>query len=486
MIKHLKKLYRLAAAIKEAPQVYYSNLLRQWINEELAKTYTHFFEKKHESGEVKRVFSINTLLGSGGAAQVVADLQQILESAHIKNSLGVSYLHYKAGGDSKNIVLIDKLKSGYWAALQRQAHNEGLLELVYPESFNLDQLPVFTQADILHLHNLHHDYFSLLALPRLTSQKAAVWTLHDEHSLTGHCFCSNIIDSNNAFEHCSKWLSGCGFCPKKVEMGINQDNSAFLWQLKKQVYAKSFFVATAPSRWLVSRLQASPLFAGKTIRYVPNGCDLEVFKLQDKAAARAALQLPSHKKIALFSADSGLMNPFKGGTFVYGLYERFKRKKDWLFLNLGSHNGNSKQTKDKEQNWMEAPYVADRLQLAQYYAAADVLLTPSLADNAPLVVIEAQACGLPVVAFATGGIPELIEHEKTGYVARYADSEDLARGLELWMEKIPNELKQISQAAAKRMANEFSLKRMASGYMNLYREILEEPQLLQTKQINNS
>ena len=70
-------------------------------------------------------------------------------------------------------------------------------------------------------------------------------------------------------------------------------------------------------------------------------------------------------------------------------------------------------------------YVADQNILAKYYSAADILLYPSIADNCPLVVLEAMACGLPVVSFETGGIPELVEHKVNGYIAEYKNPNDL-------------------------------------------------------------
>ena len=55
--------------------------------------------------------------------------------------------------------------------------------------------------------------------------------------------------------------------------------------------------------------------------------------------------------------------------------------------------------------------------LALYYAAADAFLIPSLEDNLPYTVMESLSCGTPVIAFTTGGIPDMVRHEHNGYLA---------------------------------------------------------------------
>src|SRR5690606_18588812 len=63
------------------------------------------------------------------------------------------------------------------------------------------------------------------------------------------------------------------------------------------------------------------------------------------------------------------------------------------------------------------------------YNAADIFIAPSLAEVFGYVILEALRCGTPVIAFNTGGIPDLIEHKGNGYLAKYKDAEDLAAGI---------------------------------------------------------
>ena len=72
-------------------------------------------------------------------------------------------------------------------------------------------------------------------------------------------------------------------------------------------------------------------------------------------------------------------------------------------------------------------YLSDDNQIVALYNAVDLFVTSSLDENLPNTIMEAMACGTPCVGFQTGGIPEMIDHLKNGYVARYQDAEDLAQ-----------------------------------------------------------
>ena len=78
-------------------------------------------------------------------------------------------------------------------------------------------------------------------------------------------------------------------------------------------------------------------------------------------------------------------------------------------------------------NVVAVDYVSDERDMVALYNAVDIYVTPSLQDNLPNTIMEAMACGTPCVGFNVGGIPEMIEHQHTGYVARYKDAEDFAK-----------------------------------------------------------
>ena len=77
---------------------------------------------------------------------------------------------------------------------------------------------------------------------------------------------------------------------------------------------------------------------------------------------------------------------------------------------------------------MVGPVTEDRL-LAMFYSAADVMVVPSRQEAFGQTALEAFACGRPVVAFDVGGLPDIVDHQSTGWLARPFDTEDLAAGI---------------------------------------------------------
>jgi len=121
----------------------------------------------------------------------------------------------------------------------------------------------------------------------------------------------------------------------------------------------------------------------------------------------------------------------------------------------------------------DAGYVEDRDELAKLYAAADIFLFASPAENFPCVILEAMASGCCVVATPTGGVVEQIEHGCSGLLARSISSETL--GIELQIALASRELRlRLGSAARERVWCEFSESLMIERHLELYREIINE------------
>ncbi|MNL44569.1 N,N'-diacetylbacillosaminyl-diphospho-undecaprenol alpha-1,3-N-acetylgalactosaminyltransferase [compost metagenome] len=109
--------------------------------------------------------------------------------------------------------------------------------------------------------------------------------------------------------------------------------------------------------------------------------------------------------------------------------------------------------------------------LAKCYSAADVFIAPSLEDNLPNTVMESLACATPVVAFKTGGIPDMVKHLENGYLADYKSAEDLATGIE-WLyhdENAPD----IQKEARRTILNQFSEVVIAEKHLLLYQSLID-------------
>jgi glycosyltransferase involved in cell wall biosynthesis len=104
-----------------------------------------------------------------------------------------------------------------------------------------------------------------------------------------------------------------------------------------------------------------------------------------------------------------------------------------------------------------------------YYRSIQLFLSTSLHEGIPLSILEAMACGLPIVAPRVGGIPEIIEDGKQGVLVEQRTPANFARSC---LEVIRSESLRIAMgsSARERFVNHFSSSRMASSYLDLYRE----------------
>ena len=341
--------------------------------------------------------------------------------------------------------------------LRRILMEQGLMDVYLPsDSYFLMKYVNEISPNIIHLHNIHGGYFQTNLLPKLAKIAPIVWTFHDMFPITGHCA--------HSFE-CEKWKTGCGNCERlDIYPSIKKDRTKFLWNYKNRIYNSADFTIVTPSLWLKKCVEQSFL-KNKEVRLIYNGIDLETFKKNDKAEARSELALPQDKKIVLFSANGGVKNPFKGGDFVFQSFEKLKNRSDILFLNIGGKN------EEKSANWLDFGYIKEPQTMAKLYSAADIYLFPTLADNCPLTAIESLACGLPVVTFETGGVPEIVENNKTGFLVKYKNGEMLTEALEKLLDD--DDLRQKMSENAVAASKRFSSKRMALEYLKLYEELLK-------------
>jgi glycosyltransferase involved in cell wall biosynthesis len=85
--------------------------------------------------------------------------------------------------------------------------------------------------------------------------------------------------------------------------------------------------------------------------------------------------------------------------------------------------------------------------------------------------MEALACGTPAVAFDVGGIGDLIEHQRCGYLARPHEVDDLAHGL-AWVLEHP-EPRLLAQCAREKVERDFTLQQYARRYQALFEAVAE-------------
>lgn len=430
-----------------------------------------------------RILTVSTTDIAGGAERIAWNLFDEYRRRGLTSNLAVGYRKlddadvFALGNDEQRGVWF-KLLAGAGTALHNprlkrisQALAEpvrtadqlaGLEDFNFPGTWNLLNLTP-QPPTIVHCHNLHGDYFDLRVLPWLSHKVPVFVSLHDAWLLSGHCAHSFA---------CERWLTGCGECPDlTIYPAIRRDATARNWQRKQRIFAKSRLYLTTPCEWLMNKVSASMLApAVRESRVIPYGIDLSVFRPGDKIAARAALGLPAESHIVLFAAHrirTNIWKDYETMRAAIGLVASELKEQQLTFVALGE-DAPAEQLGTAEIRFF--PFRREPSDVAQFYQAADVYLHGARIDTFPNAVLEALACGTPVVATAVGGIPEQIDEGRTGFLVPPADAAAMAMRIVEALDVETN--RRMSGAAAEEAAKRFALERYVEDHLKWYKEIL--------------
>ncbi|MEI8185750.1 MAG: glycosyltransferase [Chlorobiaceae bacterium] len=324
----------------------------------------------------------------------------------------------------------------------------------------LEQAPFI--PDLLHLHNLHGDYFDLRQLPLLSKSVPTIITLHDAWLLAGHCA--------HSFD-CDRWKTGCGCCPGlDILPLIRRDGSAFNWRRKQKIYEGCRLSLVCPSEWLADKVRHSMLMpCAIRLEVIHNGVNTSLYKPGDKMAVRIMLGWPQDAFIVVFAANTIRQSIWKDYTTMREAIRLAGEKvvgRRICFYAIGeaSHTENVGNARIE--------FLPYRDSMVECYQAADVYIHAAKADTFPTTIIESLACGIPVVATAVGGIPEQIIEGNTGFLVPPGDAASMADRL-VYLSQSPELLSIMGSAASRDAAKRFSLKEMTNAYIKLYQDMID-------------
>ncbi len=207
-------------------------------------------------------------------------------------------------------------------------------------------------------------------------------------------------------------------------------------------------------------------------KVIPNGIDLECFRPIDRKLARDLLGLAPDRRYVLFGAMSSTSDSRKGFQFLQPALQALAAKPGHAakteLLVFGANAPASPPNFGLPERYMGI--MRDEISLALLYAAADVFVAPSMQDNLPNTLVEALACGTPCVAFEIGGMPDLVEHGYTGYLAKSFCTSELAQGICSVLEVDPDAYRRACRDKAERI---FSDRSVARNYLSFYKEVLD-------------
>jgi glycosyltransferase involved in cell wall biosynthesis len=417
------------------------------------------------------ILMINTSDGNGGAERTVKDLMfTCMENGHnITLAVGKKY------SNLPNVVLVDNKKYRNPIAFMQSiiGYVQGHENYNFPGTQHiLDR----RSPDLIHCHNLHGGYFDLSELIKMNKRAPIMLTLQDAWLLAGHC--AHAIG-------CDKWKHDCTSCPNlAIYQAITKDAAAFNLKKKADIFKKCKFYVAAPSQWMLDKAKQSILSpAIIESKVIMNGVDLDIFKPGDKKNARFVISQGnelqhtelSTPKIILCAANGLEHNPWKDfetlKTALGIVNNNLLLDKRIIVIALGGDSKRKEVIQGVAVYFM--PFESDQYKVAAFYQAADVYVHAAHADTCPLTVIEAMACGTPVVASDVGGIPELVVNCNTGFLTAHADPKHMAHCIHDILSN--DELQErMSKASVEVAKAQFDIKKQTKMYLDWYDKILNK------------
>lgn len=318
----------------------------------------------------------------------------------------------------------------------------------------LNRLP----KDILNIHWVGEGLLTPFSLARLRGP--VVWTMHDAFPFTGGCHFTST--------GCTRYRDMCGQCPELGSARV-ADISRVHWLLKRRAIMRIRPVIVSPSKEYAERAKQSGMLRDCRIQVIPNGLDTSIYRPIPRDQARALLGLPQDEPLILFGAVLATGDTNKG----FDLLQE-------ALLRLGDMNGADFSAvvfgSVASEAMLPCPAhflgrLRDPLTLALAYSATDVFVCPSRQENLPNTIMEAMACGTPVVAFSVGGIPDLVEDGITGCLAAPADAASLAHAIGRVLGD-SGMAARMGAAARDKAEREYALPVLVRRYLELYERAL--------------
>jgi len=408
-----------------------------------------------------RVVHVNLSDRSGGAAIACQRLHEELVRFGVDSQLLVyvkvgeedSRVHEIATGGEYQIRRVQAKLSNYLSRLQRDPSSFHSSTNLF--SNNLIQRIEALKPDLVHLHWVGGNILQISDLGRI--KYPLVWTHHDMWPFCG----------SEHYSYSQRWLEGYSSSNRDASAsGLDLDR--WTWERKKSDWAGVSINHVGPSRWMKDCAASSALWkdsTGSRFSVIANGLDTDVFRPNDTHESRLLFGISEELPVLLFGAHS-VESSIKGGDLLKKVTEELsERGMQFQIVTFGRGNFDA----PIGVPYLNVGVVYDCEILAKLYSCADVMLVPSRLEAFGQTASEAMACGVPVSAFDTSGLRDIVDHQVNGYLAECFDIADFANGVQWCLANVP---KDCADRIREKPLAVFQVDQCASQYHSLYEQIL--------------
>lgn len=403
-----------------------------------------------------KVLHLSTYSGGGGAARAASNLNLALQQAGVNSEMvSAQGKRFKAARAADRALW--KLQRSPIETWRSPARFGSLSAKEINDS----------GADIVNLHWVTDGFISIEGIGGI--RKPVVWSMYDMWPFTGTEHYTPQV------EH-PRWVTGYSPLNRApAESGVDLD--AWTFGRKVQAWGQLATHATLvpPSRWLEQATNSSFLLSEWHQRRIPHAIVGSGMYPIPQREAREKLGLPQSMRLVLFLSSAGVDDHRKGFDLLReAMPERDPSGRQIGLVIVGPIPDDARRRQIVASLpiscfWVSPTQRAD--DLLRLYNATDVVAVPSREDNLPLTAIESLACGKPVVAFRVGGLPDIVEHKVTGFLAEPFRPDSLRQGVlhELASEDRGKDFASSARAVA--LAT-FSPKAVARQYLDVYDQLL--------------
>jgi glycosyltransferase involved in cell wall biosynthesis len=379
---------------------------------------------------------------------------------------------------------------------------------------NVSSWEAIADADVIHLHWVNKGFIGLNGLEALLKlNKRVVWTCHDMWPFTGGCYHPR---------GCDYFQAGCGNC-HYLKSPADGDLSRRVFSAKQRMYQShgGHLQFVTPSQWLKDQALKSGALTTNLrhgIQVIPNPIDTDYFypaRIDISGIEGIAKEGIAKEGIVIEGiANQGLGNDVGQGESVRGHIDRDDKavSKTFTLMFAAANLGNAAKG-FAEFRWVcnelvargfsqvealivgenrigdlglkckyrELGFIKDAEQMREAYWQSDVYVTTSHEENLPTTIMESLSCGVPVAAFAVGGIPEMLvasgEHQ-TGFLVpklgvRWGTTdifmEQMVDELSNYIVSPESEVNHIKQNCREFALQNYSANQIALAYEQVYR-----------------
>lgn len=402
-----------------------------------------------------RIIQINAVYGVGSTGHIVQDIHEMLCAEGHESYVFWATACANADDPAHFYQIGSQLDHKIHAVLRRIGKNQGWHSKLATKAA-CEKIKLL-KPDVVHLHNLHSNYIHLPTLMKcLGDEKISVLlTLHDCWYYTGYC------THYRKYGNCERWYDGCSHCPAVSR--IYQSRIEKIFKRKTDIFSQlEYLYCNGVSQWTTEDGRNSPMLNLKDCSCIYNWINTDIFKpYSNRAEVCLRYDIPASKKIVLGVAQG--WSDEKGLQEFRVLSNRLSTEA--VVVLVGNHNG-----LQSDDNLRFVGYTKNQLELAELYAAADLLVNPSSFETFGLVTAEAMACGTPVVAYRNTGTAELVT-EACGVLV---DNQNVEKLIEAVRHVLSRSKTDYFVECVENVIRKFEKHAQLDKYLSLYRRMADK------------